>query len=519
MLNSATCPQISSACLRSPGLRCPDEPLAVASAGCLPSSSRVSAEPPARPALAERLGSLAVQLVALAAGTLLLLVRISGRPAWDGINTEDVDVFLAQALAHPWHLQSYGGYLELVPRLIGQIVSLLPIRYAAAGFAVSGALIASGCGLLAYHASAPLISARWLRVLLGLSVLLLPVAQLEIADNGVNTPFYLLVALFWAVLWRPRSWAGASVAAVVAFATVASSPLALLFAPLLAARAIVVPHRIRENAVTVGWAIGCLLQAPFILASHVSRTAHAAPANSVTYLTRDVIRPALGWHLAWQLRAAFGPDGATLIVGVLLAVILGLAVATQARQCRVFVVTAVATGLVFTFVAATLSWLPSQRVTLGMEPGARYSTLPILLIDAAVIVSADACARRWGPRTWTAVRGGRAGRGAGSRLGQRLPLPGQPQQGNRMGADREHMAAPLPAGPGQVDHCGVGRLVWQGPRDHVQLLEPASLTPRSGLRAPADEPVGGRIRLGVEEPAEDLTEHRLLRGRAKKQRG
>jgi hypothetical protein len=145
----------------------------------------------------------------------------------------------------------------------------------------------------------------------------------------------------------------------VAFATVASSPLALLFAPLLAARAIVVPHRIRENAVTVGWAIGCLLQVPFIMASHVSRTAHAAPANSVTYLARDVIRPALGWHLAWQLRAAFGPDGATLIVGGLLAVILGLAVATQARQCRVFVVTAVATGLVFTFVAATLSAEPA----------------------------------------------------------------------------------------------------------------------------------------------------------------
>ena len=361
----------------------------------------VSAEPPARPALTARLASLAVQLAAIAAGTLLLLVRISGRPAWDGISTEDVDVFLAQALAHPWHLQSYGGYLELVPRLIGQLVSLLPIRYAAAGFAVGGALIASGCGLLAYHASAPLISSRWLRVLLGLSVLLLPVAQLEIADNGVNAPFYLLVALFWAVLWRPRSWAGASVAAVVAFATVASSPLALLFAPLLAARAIVVPHRFREHAVTAGWAIGCLLQVPFIMASHVSRTAHAAPANSVTYLARDVIRPALGWHLAWQLSAAFGPDGATLIVGGLLAVILGLAVATQARQCRVFVVTAVATGLVFTFVAATLSWLPSQRVTLRMEPGARYSTLPILLIDAAMIVSADACARRWGSRTWT----------------------------------------------------------------------------------------------------------------------
>jgi hypothetical protein len=359
------------------------------------------AEPPARPALAPRLASLVLQFAALAAGAALLLMRISGRPAWDFVNTEDVDVFLAQALAHPWHLQSYGGYLELVPRLIAQIVSLLPIRFAAVGFAISGALIASGCGLFAYNASAPLISSRWFRVLLGLSVVLLPVAQLEIADNGVNTPFYLVVALFWAVLWRPRSWTGASVAAVVAFATVASNPLALLFAPLLAVRAIVVPHRIREHGVTIGWAIGCLLQVPFIMASHVSRTAHVVPANSLTYLARDVIQPALGWHLAWQLRAAFGPAGTTLIVGGLLAVILGLAVAPQARPVRVFVVTAVATGLVFAFVAATLSWSPSQPVTLGMEPGARYSTLPILLIDAALIVSADAWSRRRGSGSWT----------------------------------------------------------------------------------------------------------------------
>src|SRR3984885_2226337 len=325
---------------RVPGPAVPGEAPGRSVRGLLAELFPAPAEPSAPPTLAARCVSLAVELAALLAGMLLLLVRISGRPVWDGIYAEDIGVFLPEALAHPWHLlQAYGGYLQLVPRLIGQIISLLPIRYAARGFAVSGALIASGCGLFVYHASAALISSRWLRVLLGLSVVLLPVAQLEIADNGVNTPFYLLVALFWAGLWRPRSWAGASVAAVVAFATVASSPLALLFAPLLAARAIVVPHRIRENAVTVGWAIGCLLQAPFILARHVSRTAHAAPANSVTYLARDVIRPAFGWHLAWQLRAAFGPDGATLIVGVLLAVILGLAVATQARQCRVFVVT------------------------------------------------------------------------------------------------------------------------------------------------------------------------------------
>jgi hypothetical protein len=33
-----------------------------------------------------------------------------------------------------------------------------------------------------------------------------------------------------------------------------------------------------------------------------------------------------------------------------------------------------------------------------VEHGARYSTVPILLLDAALIVAADACARRWWPR-------------------------------------------------------------------------------------------------------------------------
>jgi len=33
-----------------------------------------------------------------------------------------------------------------------------------------------------------------------------------------------------------------------------------------------------------------------------------------------------------------------------------------------------------------------------VEHGARYSTVPILLLDAALIVAADAYARRWWPR-------------------------------------------------------------------------------------------------------------------------
>jgi hypothetical protein len=73
--------------------------------------------------------------------------------------------------------------------------------------------------------------------------------------------------------------------------------------------------------------------------------------------------------------------------------------ATQAGRCRVFVVTAVATGLVFTAITSAFAWAgPGQQVTIRVEHGARYSTVPILLLDAALIVAADAYAHRWWPR-------------------------------------------------------------------------------------------------------------------------
>jgi hypothetical protein len=343
---------------------------------------------------------LLAQVAAVAVGALVMLARVGGRPVWDTVYGEDWGIYLPQAIAHPWQLlQSYAGYLQLVPRLIGQIAALLPIRHASVAFAAGGAVVASGCGLFAYHASAGQAGSRWLRVLLGLSVVLLPVAQLEVADNGVNSMWYLLVALFWAALWRPRSRAGAAVAAVMAFAAAASSSLALLFAPLFAARAIVVPRRLREHAATAGWAAGSLMQVAVMLTSHLSRFVPRDPVNAVLFYAHEVLLPALGWHLAWHLRDLVGLTGATAIMGGFIVVVLTAAVVTQPGRCRVFVVTAVATGLVFSAVTSAIAWGgPTLRVTPRLEHGARYSTLPILLLDAALIVAADAYARRWWPR-------------------------------------------------------------------------------------------------------------------------
>ena len=348
--------------------------------------------------------------VAVPLGVLVMLVRVAGIPAWDGIYGEDFGIFLVQALQHPWPLLvGYAGYLQLVPRLIAEFVVYLPLRDAAVAFATIGALVTVGCALFIFHASAGYVRSAVLRFVLALAVVLLPVAQLEIADSAVNSPWYLLFALFWAVLWRPGTRAGMAGAAAIGFFTAASTTMSVVFAPLLLARVIALP-RLREHAVTMGWAAGCLLQAPYVvsnLGGAQSRVAHpASPGPVLAFYGHEVVLPALGWHLAWWVQAFAGRNGALLIIGAILAVFFGWVLRTQRGPARVFVVAALITSFLFTVVGAALKpGVTTAPVTEGFESGSRYTALPIFLIEAAVVVAVGSfiCHKQHRLRTVAAV--------------------------------------------------------------------------------------------------------------------
>ena len=334
--------------------------------------------------------------IALAAGAVVLLLRIAGPSPVTTIWAEDRTVFLVGALAGPRHLFApYAGYLQLLPRLIAQFVSFLPLPDAAAAFAISGAVIAAAVALFVFHASAGHIQSAWLRGLLAAAVLLLPVAPLEIADSGVDTPWYLLFALFWAALWRPRTRGGMALAALIAFLAGASTPLALALAPLLIVR-IAALRKLREHAVTAGLAAGLLLQLPVIHAAHNSRTGqHASPRGVLSFVAHDVLLPALGWHLDWWLQAALGRNGATLLVGCALAAVFGAIALTAPARVRLVAAAALGCGFLLAAAAATLSrWVTVNPVYVHFEPGSRYTTLPIFLMEAAAIVAVDNVIRR-----------------------------------------------------------------------------------------------------------------------------
>src|SRR5258708_7626311 len=187
--------------------------------------------------LDSRLASVAVRVGAIVLGAGLLLLRIPGLPPWDSLYLDDYGTFFVRALEHPWQLFSpQHGYVQVLPHLVAQLATYVPLRRVPEVFALSGALIASACGLYVFHASAGHIQSVTLRGLLGAAIVLLPIAPLEIADNTLGAPWYMLLALFWAVLWRPRTRTAAAVTALLAFATAASTSIAVLFAPLLAIR-------------------------------------------------------------------------------------------------------------------------------------------------------------------------------------------------------------------------------------------------------------------------------------------
>ena len=383
---------------------------------------------PAAPSAPPRAWSLralaaAAQVAAVALGTVVLLLRVPGIPPWRTVYAEDYFLFLPWALQHPWHLLvAFDGYVQIVPRLIAQLVTYLPLADAARGLAVAGALVAALCALFIFHASAGHIRSVALRVLLASGVILLSSAPMEIADSGVNTLWYLGLAMFWAVLWRPRTPAGIAVAAVVSFLVTASTIIVILYAPLLAMRLFAL-RRPREHAVTVGWLAGCLLQARFVVSAAVAGQSRlvggGGPAfgrdnrwgNSLTFFLHDVVLRWAGWHLSWRLQSFTTIDRATLIAGVALAVVLGLIIVTQ-PGARPFIAVALTTGFAFTMFAVYLDpWDVVFPVTAKNEVAARYTALPIMAIESSLIVGVDYALRKGRA---TRVRPGAGRRDAGA---------------------------------------------------------------------------------------------------------
>jgi hypothetical protein len=363
-------------------------------------------EAPSMPPGPPRFVRVYIEILAVFIATVAMLFRVEHIPAWDLVYAEDNGVFLVGALAHPWHLLApFGGYLELVPRILGQIVSLLPLRDAAMIYAFSGALIAALCALFTYHASEGYIRSPWLRAMLGAALILLPLAPIEMVDSGVTSPWYLLPTAFWAVMWRPRTGWGMAAAGLTAFAAASSEIVVIIYIPLLVIRVIALP-RWREHAVTIGFLLGLVTQVLAILSTYAQHgqrlNRYGSLLASVKFYFHAFVLRSVGWHLSWWLQRPLGLNGATAVVGAFLLAVLAWVLITGDRQVRVFAVLATVLGFVEVVAVASVpgppggGWVAHEVAIPAFQPGSRYDALPVMLLDAMVIIAVDTFIRRRG---------------------------------------------------------------------------------------------------------------------------
>jgi hypothetical protein len=341
-----------------------------------------------------RLASVVLQVAVVIVAGGLQFLRVPGTPVWDSLYWDDYGTFFLLELEHPWHVFApMHGYAQLVDHLIGQLATSVPFMWVPLVMAGSGSLIAAACGLVVFHATAGHVRSVTLRVLLGLAVVLSPVAPLEIVASTLGAPWYMLLALFWVMLWRPRTRTGKATAALLAFSAASSTTITVLFAPLLALR-LVALRRPREHAVTAGWLAGCLVQLPVVISQyrHGESPLHTSGGirTSISFYAHDVILPSLGWHLSWWLQSFAGRDGATVIVAVILTVFFAAVLITSPAS-RVILPTMFVASFVFPVFSTHLEPYSSVSppVSISYEPGARFTALPVFLIEAAIIVGLD----------------------------------------------------------------------------------------------------------------------------------
>ena len=351
-----------------------------------------------------------VLLVALGAlAVILQLARLGWSASLNSLWAEDAPIYLQEALSQDfWHaiVSTYATYLVLVPRLIAEAASLVPLQDMAAAVSILSAAVIALSGLVVWQASAAHVRDPYLRGTLVALTVLTPVAGLESLDSAAYVPWYMLFATFWILLWRPRTMRGALAAAAFALATGLSTPGVWFFLPLAALRAVAARDR-RDLTILTGFAVGAAVQVPVLALNNETAVTPLWTGDIWTvYLQRIVDGAPFGLRLGG---IAWAHLGWPLLVALVLAGLAGLAIGARRSTPGALYVAAIAipTSLLMFVVSLYQRAVGTQMLWLeGMHngTGSRYAIVPALLMISAAVVLIDGAVRRNGaPRRLSPV--------------------------------------------------------------------------------------------------------------------
>lgn len=342
-------------------------------------------------------------LLALAVFAELLRPGLS--TSLDSLWAEDGQIFLQGAASQGfWEAITsvYSNYLVVVPRLIAEAADLLPLRDAPAGVSILSAVMIALSGLVVWYASAAHIRNPFLRGSLAAVTVLAPVAGLESVDSASYVSWYMLVATFWVLLWRPRTTVGAAFAALFVLATALSNPGVWFFIPLAALRALAIRDR-RDLIIVSSFAIGSAIQMPVLALSNEPTVDPVWTSDIWTvYVQRVVDGAAFGERLGGAAWAHLGwPFLIALLACGVAGLVLGLKQSSSAA--RYFAVIALPTSLVMFVVAIYQRAVATQMIWpdgTHFGNGGRYAIVPALLLISAALVLLDSSLRKRPRHGW-----------------------------------------------------------------------------------------------------------------------
>ncbi len=349
---------------------------------------------------------LAASLLAIA--VVVQLARIGWTGSLDTLWAEDGAIYLQGALTDGFFgaiTSEYNGYLVLVPRLIGEVGSAFPLRDAAAAMAVVSAFVVALCGLAVWHATAGVIASRHLRALLAGLTVFTAVGGTETVASAANVPWFMLVACFWLLLWRPRTQLGAVLAAAFIALTALSTPGTLFFLPLALLRAFCVRDG-RDLAIAGAYFGANLVQGIAILRSDYEQVDPVWTADIWDVLVQRVVDGTVfGLRLGGEIWTLGGwPFLIALTIALVAALALGLwRTSPGVRYLAALAIPIALVAFVFSVyqraVGAPMLWPPD----VWNDAAGRYAVVPVMLLLSVILAMVDRAwrGRGWGDRrTW-----------------------------------------------------------------------------------------------------------------------
>ncbi len=350
-----------------------------------------------------------------ASAVALPLLRQTGTRSWHTIWAEDGTIYYGQARqfgVFAVMFRGYAGYLQLPPRILGAVATLVPARQLPLYFAISAALVNALLAWFVYWASEGWITSRVARLALASTLVLLPALGYENTATITNTIWTFAAAAPWAIVAQQDDNRDVIIRSTVVFFAASATALTAIFIPVALGYAILRRTR-AAGIVATSFLVGIAIQAVTALTTSDTRAApnlqHKPAQLPEDISVRVFAQYALGdrgIRSIWDHRALLAVSAPIVILAIFALLLRGVERAHQ-LLAGTFLVLAIVTFVVPVWGRGTqiVALSPSDKGFFAVGtylPTGRFSVVPVIMLASSFALVLDGPRRR-NPETWRRV--------------------------------------------------------------------------------------------------------------------